>query len=171
MPAADLLFVYGTLRQGGSNDIARIAPAAVFVTAARVRGRLYDVNGRWPSLVPDDQAGWVTGEIYRVPPQSWPALDALEDPVTPTHPDGAYFKIEADVEREGSVELMIAHSAASGIGRHAESGIARLGERVTGHVTEYVNERVTLYIANPAMTRLTQLIDSGDWIVYAATLG
>jgi gamma-glutamylcyclotransferase (GGCT)/AIG2-like uncharacterized protein YtfP len=134
VPAADLLFVYGTLRRGGSNDIARIAPAAVFVNTARVRGRLYDVNGRWPALVLDDNADWVSGEIYRVPRQSWPALDALEDPVTPERPDGAYFKVETDV------------SGASGI------------------------ECVTVYTANPATTRLTQSIASGDWIAYAATL-
>ena len=140
MPAADLLFVYGTLRRGGSNDIARIAPDAVLITTARVRGRLYDVNGRWPALVQDEGAGWVIGEIYRVSPQSWPALDALEDPVTPTHPDGAYFKVEANVEW----------------GSSSECGSAR------------GTERVTLYTANPAMTRLTHLISSGDWIAYAA---
>jgi gamma-glutamylcyclotransferase (GGCT)/AIG2-like uncharacterized protein YtfP len=128
------LFVYGTLRQGGSNDIARIAPEAVFVGNARVRGRLYDVNGRWPSLVLDDTAGWVTGEMYAVPAQSWPALDALEDPVTPERPDGAYFKVETDVAcSDGSAA------------------------------------RVTLYTANPAKTRLTDWIESGDWIAYVAT--
>ena len=134
MPAADLLFVYGTLLSGGGNDIARIAPDAVFVSSARVRGRLYDVNGLWPALVLDDSAGWVTGEIYRVPLQAWPALDALEDPVTPQHPDGAYFKVDTQV--------------------------------LCGDVTRYV----TVYTANPATTRLTQLIASGDWMVYALNL-
>ena len=135
MPAAELLFVYGTLRRGGSNDIARIAPDAVFVSTARARGRLYDVNGRWPSLVLDDSAGWVTGEIYRVPPQAWAALDALEDPATPERADGAYFKVEAEVHRGGSVEQVI------------------------------------VYTANPANTRLTVLIEAGDWMAYASTLG
>ena len=135
MPAADLLFVYGTLRRGGSNDIARIAPDAVFVSTARARGRLYDVNGRWPSLVLDDSAGWVTGEIYRVPPQAWAALDALEDPATPERPDGAYFKVEAEVHSGGNAEQVI------------------------------------VYTANPANTRLTLLIEAGDWMAYASTLG
>ena len=134
MPAADLLFVYGTLRRGGSNDIARIAPDAVFVSTARVRGRLYDVNGRWPALVLDDSAGWVTGEIYRVPPQAWAALDVLEDPATPEHPEGAYFKVEAEVHRGGNPEQVI------------------------------------VYTANPANTRLTVLIEAGDWMAYASTL-
>ena len=134
MPAADRLFVYGTLRRGGSNDIARIAPDASFVATARVRGRLYDVNGRWPALVLDETAGWVSGETYAVPPHAWPALDALEDPVTPEHPDGAYFKVETTVT-------------------------------CVDHI-----EHVTLYTANPATTRLTNLIASGDWMAYAATL-
>lgn len=111
MPAGDLLFVYGTLRRGGSNDIARLAPDAVFVSIARMRGRLYDVNGRWPSLVLDDNAGWVTGEIYRVPQDAWPALDALEDPVTPQRPDGAYFKETAVVECGGNPERVTVYTA------------------------------------------------------------
>lgn len=103
MPAADLLFVYGTLRRGGSNDIARIAPAATWAGTARIRGRLFDVNGRWPALVLDAAAGWVVGELYQVPKAAWPALDALEDPVRPDHPDGAYFKVVAPVEHADRV--------------------------------------------------------------------
>ena len=123
------LFVYGTLRRGGSNDIARIAPDARFVTAARVRGRLYDVSGRWPSLVLDATAGWVTGEIYAVPPHAWPALDALEDPVTPQRPDGAYFKVTTQVETVGAaataaveVTLYIANPATTPLTRQIATG-------------------------------------------------
>lgn len=126
MPAPELLFVYGTLRRGGSNDIARIAPAAAFVASARVRGHLFDVNGRWPSLVPDAQAGWVVGELYRVPPEAWPALDALEDPVTPENPDGPYFKIVTTVERDGvgAIETVVytANPAATRLVERIESG-------------------------------------------------
>ena len=114
MPGAEasLLFVYGTLRRGGSNDIASIAPDARFESFARVRGRLYDVNGRWPSLVLDAAAGWVAGEIYAVPPYAWPALDELEDPVTPQHPDGAYFKVTAQVETaDGSAPHVTVYTA------------------------------------------------------------
>ena len=114
MPEAEptLLFVYGTLRRGGDNDIARIAPDAKWVRAARVRGRLYDVNGRWPALVLDPQAGWVAGEIYAVPLHEWPALDALEDPVTPQHPDGAYFKVTTLVEGvDGNLSKVTVYTA------------------------------------------------------------
>ena len=123
---AHTLFVYGTLRRGGSNDIARIAPEASFLTRARVRGRLYDVNGRWPSLVLDQQAGWVTGELYAVPPHAWAALDALEDPVTPQRPDGAYFKVSAPVETDSGalrqVTLYTANPAATPLTRLIADG-------------------------------------------------
>ncbi|MDB5803820.1 MAG: AIG2-like family protein [Betaproteobacteria bacterium] len=92
-----LLFVYGTLRAGGSNDIARIAPAARHFAAARVRGLLYDL-GAYPALQLDASAGWVAGELYAVPAHAWPALDALEEPVTAERPNGDYFKLEAEVE-------------------------------------------------------------------------
>ena len=97
MSAPELLFVYGTLRRGGSNDIARVAPAARWYGAARVRGLLCDL-GRYPALLLKADADWVAGELYEVPPEAWPALDALEEPVTPQRPDGEYFKITTTVE-------------------------------------------------------------------------
>jgi len=100
----DLLFVYGTLRAGGRNDIARIQPAARYQGPARVRGLLYDL-GAYPALLLDADGGWVAGELYQVPERAWPELDALEEPVTPTRPDGEYFKITAAVElSDGSAQ-------------------------------------------------------------------
>jgi gamma-glutamylcyclotransferase (GGCT)/AIG2-like uncharacterized protein YtfP len=88
----DLLFVYGTLRRGCWNDIARIAPTAVYAGTARLRGRLFDL-GTYPALLLDEQAGWAAGELYRVPADAWKPLDELEEPVTDTRPDGEYFKL------------------------------------------------------------------------------
>lgn len=106
-----LLFVYGTLRAGSSNDIARIAPAARHFTGARVRGLLYDL-GAYPALLLDASAGWVAGELYAVPAHAWPALDALEEPVTAERPNGEYFKLEAEVELEdGSRRLVWIYAA------------------------------------------------------------
>ena len=95
--STNLLFVYGTLRRGGSNDIARVAPGARWAGTARVRGRLYDL-GAYPAMLLDAGAGWVAGEVYVVPAADWPALDALEEPVSPARPDGEYFKQAAEVE-------------------------------------------------------------------------
>jgi len=87
-----VLFVYGTLRKGGSNDIARLVPAAVRISGARMRGRLFDL-GDYPVLVADASAGWVEGEIYAIPDHGWSALDALEDVVSATHPQGEYLRV------------------------------------------------------------------------------
>ena len=94
-PAAgpeSLLFVYGTLRRGGSNDIARLLPEAVRICGARMRGHLFDL-GDYPALVADASAAWVEGEIYEIPEHGWSALDALEDVVSATHPNGEYFSL------------------------------------------------------------------------------
>jgi gamma-glutamylcyclotransferase (GGCT)/AIG2-like uncharacterized protein YtfP len=92
-----LLFVYGTLRRGGSNDIAKLVPSARFEGEARLRGILYTL-GAYPALVLEPRAGWVAGEIYRIAPDGWPALDALEQVVTDARPDGEYFRGRSDAE-------------------------------------------------------------------------
>jgi gamma-glutamylcyclotransferase (GGCT)/AIG2-like uncharacterized protein YtfP len=75
-PSWLLLFVYGTLRRGGTNDIKQFGARARWQSSARVRGRLYDL-GPYPGLIlggPD----WVQGELYRIDPAIEPALDRLE---------------------------------------------------------------------------------------------
>ena len=90
--AENVLFVYGTLRHGGSHDMARLLPTAVRISGARMRGRLFDL-GDYPALVADATAGWVEGEIYAIPEQGWSTLDALEDVVSATHPQGEYLRV------------------------------------------------------------------------------
>jgi gamma-glutamylcyclotransferase (GGCT)/AIG2-like uncharacterized protein YtfP len=123
--STDLLFVYGTLRRGGSNDIARVAPGAQWAGAARVRGRLYDL-GAYPALLLDPGAGWVAGELYAIAPADWPALDALEEPVTPARPDGEYFKQTTLVEgadgKPVTVWIYVANPAALTLDSEIGSG-------------------------------------------------
>jgi gamma-glutamylcyclotransferase (GGCT)/AIG2-like uncharacterized protein YtfP len=88
------VFVYGTLRRGGRNDIARFHPQPERVADARVAGTLYDL-GAYPGAVlggPDA----VVGEIYRITPELELQLDALEE----VEPDGSgeYIKREVLVE-------------------------------------------------------------------------
>ncbi|MGJ7608729.1 gamma-glutamylcyclotransferase family protein [Variovorax sp. LT1R20] len=71
------VFVYGTLRRHGRNDIARYRPAPVFVGEASIAGTLYDL-GAYPGIVLGG-AGRVKGEIYRVEPAVEAALDLLEE--------------------------------------------------------------------------------------------
>ena len=91
------LFVYGTLRRGCSNDIARLVPQARLVSTARVRGILYLVSW-YPHLILDPQADWVHGELYEVPTAAWAVLDALEEVVKAERPNGEYFRRETVVQ-------------------------------------------------------------------------
>jgi gamma-glutamylcyclotransferase (GGCT)/AIG2-like uncharacterized protein YtfP len=71
------VFVYGTLRRGERNDIARYRPLPIFVGEASVDGRLYDL-GAYPGVVLG--AGRrVVGEVYRITAEVEAALDILEE--------------------------------------------------------------------------------------------
>ena len=123
--SSDLLFVYGTLRRGGSNDIARIQPRAAWHARATVRGVLYDL-GAYPALLLADNAGWVEGELYAVPADAWAELDALEEPVSPQFPNGEYFKITARVQLPDGISrdawIYVANPAVLDLSRPIESG-------------------------------------------------
>jgi len=88
--AARHVFVYGTLRSGGSNDIARYSPTPVLVASGCIDGTLHDL-GAYPGALLGG-GGWVRGEIYRIDPDVEPLLDLLED----AKPDGSgeYVKRE-----------------------------------------------------------------------------
>ena len=73
-----LLFVYGTLKRGGSNH--HYLTGQKFLGAARTTPgfRLFDLGG-FPGLVPvsEDQAG-VIGEVWEVDTAALAGLDVLE---------------------------------------------------------------------------------------------
>ena len=91
------VFVYGTLRAGGSNDIARYAPAPLRVGDGEIAGTLYDL-GAYPGAVLAG-AGRVRGEVYRITPLVEAALDALEG--IEDDGSGEYLKREVDVAVDG----------------------------------------------------------------------
>jgi len=71
------VFVYGTLRKGGSNnfrmeDCKWIGPAAV-------NGHLYEIDW-YPGLVLDENGAKVVGDLYEVPAEKIDALDEFEGP-------------------------------------------------------------------------------------------
>lgn len=88
LPGERLVFVYGTLRASGSNDIRLLAPAPRFVARARVRGRLFDL-GAYPGLQLGG-AHWVHGEIYAITPALEGVIDHIEE-VWPQR-SGEYLK-------------------------------------------------------------------------------
>ncbi len=71
----EIVFVYGTLRRGGSNHF-RLA-GAEFVSAATVTGRLYRIDW-YPGLVLDETGDEIRGEAYRVDAELLAALDLFE---------------------------------------------------------------------------------------------
>lgn len=76
MPAdAEIVFVYGTLRRGGSNDF-RLA-GAEFISAGTVRGRLYRIDW-YPGLVLDEAGDEIHGEVFSVDAELLAALDIFE---------------------------------------------------------------------------------------------
>jgi len=61
--ATDRVFAYGTLMAGFSRR--PLLGQAILEGQGRIRGSLYDF-GDYPGVVLDE-AGWVSGELYRVP--------------------------------------------------------------------------------------------------------
>ena len=98
-PAARHVFVYGTLRRGGRNDINRLTPAPEYVGMGEVKGRLYHIDW-YPGLtLGGDQAVTVVGEVYRITPELEAVLDRIEEIVPGEASE--YFKRELDIEVQG----------------------------------------------------------------------
>jgi gamma-glutamylcyclotransferase (GGCT)/AIG2-like uncharacterized protein YtfP len=93
------VFVYGTLRRGGRNDINQLYPAPDYVGMGEVQGLLYHIDW-YPGLtLGGEEAVTVVGEVYRITPELEVVLDRIER-IVPGG-DNEYFKSEIDVEVEG----------------------------------------------------------------------
>lgn len=89
------VFVYGTLRRGGRNDINRLQPAPEYVGMGEVQGVLYHLDW-YPGLtLGGEEAVTVVGEVYRITPELEAVLDRIEQIVPGA--DSEYFKREVDV--------------------------------------------------------------------------
>ncbi|WP_432731112.1 gamma-glutamylcyclotransferase family protein [Variovorax sp. W6] len=91
------VFVYGTLRCGGRNDIARYRPAPQLVGEASVAGTLYDL-GAYPGIVLGGE-GRVRGEVYAIESTVEAALDVLEE--VADDDSGEYIKRRVRVDVGG----------------------------------------------------------------------
>ena len=92
------VFVYGTLRRGGRNDIARYAPKPTFVARAALAGTLYDL-GTYPGAVLGGD-GCIQGEVYRITAEVERELDVLEE--VNDDDTGEYLKRERTVRSRGA---------------------------------------------------------------------
>lgn len=72
---SELVFVYGTLRPGGS--AAAKMERASHLGEAKLYGKLYDM-GWYPGLRLDPLAGEVVGDLFAVPEMLLPVLDGYE---------------------------------------------------------------------------------------------
>jgi gamma-glutamylcyclotransferase (GGCT)/AIG2-like uncharacterized protein YtfP len=77
------IFVYGTLRSGEINDLARAAanaglPAPRHLGRSHVCGTLFDF-GDWPGLLPHADGRQVLGDVYRVDEALLALMDEIEE--------------------------------------------------------------------------------------------
>ena len=92
--AGELVFVYGTLRRGGSNSFRM--DGAEFVASGKVRGKLYAITW-YPGLVLEQGSGTVAGDLFRVGPSQLAALDEFEG-ISANEIEGAeYRRVKAEV--------------------------------------------------------------------------
>lgn len=91
------VFVYGTLRRGGRNDIARYRPAPQWIGEANIAGTLFDL-GAYPGIVLGGERR-VKGEVYAIEPAVEAALDVLEE--VADDDSGEYIKRQVRVDVGG----------------------------------------------------------------------
>lgn len=70
------VFVYGTLRSGGSN--AWRMEGATFIATATTRGHLFRVDWYPGAIFDETAASTILGELYSIPPKPLQQLDAFE---------------------------------------------------------------------------------------------
>ncbi|MEO5670767.1 MAG: gamma-glutamylcyclotransferase family protein [Ramlibacter sp.] len=93
------VFVYGTLRRGGSNDINRLLPPPRYVGMGAVKGKLYHIDW-YPGLtLGGEEAVTVIGEVYEIAPELETLLDKIEDIVPGEASE--YFKRQLAIEVRG----------------------------------------------------------------------
>ena len=103
--APELVFVYGTLRRGGSNAFRM--DGAEFVGKGTVEGFLHAVSW-YPGLVLGGDCGRVIGELYRVGAEQLRALDEFEG-LSANEIEGAeYRRVRVEVIPDGSGDTLTA---------------------------------------------------------------
>lgn len=92
--SANPVFVYGTLRTGGSNHFRM--EASVFLGAGRIHGKMYRIDW-YPALVCGGDT-FVKGELYLVSDKDLAALDQFEGITPDAGEPREYHRVKARVE-------------------------------------------------------------------------
>lgn len=95
----ELVFVYGTLRRGGSNAF-RMAGAEP-VSDGSITGRLYRIDW-YPGIVLDPAGDEIYGEVYAVGPEQLAALDAFEGVSAGEIEGSEYRRVQTTVVKKDS---------------------------------------------------------------------
>lgn len=90
---AESVFVYGTLRRGGSNHFRM--EGAEFVGKGRIVGKIFRIDW-YPALVPGGESS-VKGELYRVCAEHLRALDVFEGIVPGEGESREYRRVKVEV--------------------------------------------------------------------------
>jgi gamma-glutamylcyclotransferase (GGCT)/AIG2-like uncharacterized protein YtfP len=111
-----LLFVYGTLKRGGSNH--RYMDGQSFVASARTAPgyTLYDLSG-YPGMVRQGEAAGVVGEVWSVDDKCLARLDVLECTA-----DGMYRREAVPLEGPCGTKRVEAYIYLRGIGDRPNLG-------------------------------------------------
>jgi gamma-glutamylcyclotransferase (GGCT)/AIG2-like uncharacterized protein YtfP len=96
------VFVYGTLRRGGSNHF-RMAGAG-FISSGTIRGRMYRIDW-YPGLVLDPHGDEIQGEAYAVGPEQLEALDRFEGLSAGEIQGSEYRRVQTTVVKQDSQTL------------------------------------------------------------------
>ena len=93
------VFVYGTLRKGGRNDINRLLPTPKYLGMGEVKGSLYHLDW-YPGLaLGGEEPLTVVGEVYEVTRELEVVLDGIEGLEEGGHSE--YFKRDVEVAVDG----------------------------------------------------------------------
>jgi gamma-glutamylcyclotransferase (GGCT)/AIG2-like uncharacterized protein YtfP len=94
-----MVFVYGTLRRGGSNHF-RMA-GAEFISSGTITGRMYRIDW-YPGLVLDPAGDEIHGEAYSVGPELLSALDVFEGLSAGEMEGSEYRRVQTTVMKQDS---------------------------------------------------------------------
>ena len=98
-PSLQVVFVYGTLRRGGSNHF-RMA-GAEFIASGTITGRMYRIDW-YPGLVLDPAGDEIHGEVYAVGPELLSVLDIFEGLSAGEVEGSEYRRVQTTVMKQDS---------------------------------------------------------------------
>lgn len=97
--ARERIFLYGTLRRGGSRDVLKFYGGVEFIGPARVRGELHDL-GDYPGLRLAAGETWVRGELFAVTSETLVQLDEWEGIAPEAPAAGEYRRLRVMAESD-----------------------------------------------------------------------